>query len=81
MKRLMKFFNSGNSDPDYDGSTFDTFDKDNLSANLEEHDSTNPILEDVTTEYFEQPKRKKGRPRKMKALIDSDEGIPTGIFS
>lgn len=78
MKRLMKFFNSGTSDLDYENSNFEGLDKDSVNPNYDESEIINTTLEDVNSEYFEQPKRKKGRPRKLKALTESEEIIPAG---
>lgn len=73
MKRLMKFFNSDNNENEYENNTFEE------SANpLEDSEIINNTYDENNTEYFEPPKRRKGRPRKLKAITESEETVPSG---
>lgn len=77
MKRLMKFFNTtDNNDPDYEPSTLDGLDRE--TGNLEDSELVGNNLDEGNSEYFEPPRRRKGRPRKLKALPENEETIPIG---
>jgi len=77
-KKIMKFFsNKGDSNIDNLMEMVEKGKNAGFSL-LDDEDEVNPSGTQTPAEYFEQPKKKKGRPRKVKILEENSDTYPEG---